>query len=202
MTDQQAKRILQRGWCERTHLWDRPDSVGWWLRARPGPSAPTKPYLMTPGAKLFKTQPDGLWLYFSHTEWVDAICIEHCSSIQNLNDKRSRYMPTLNSVLVRIARTWLNGDVTLQRGGLAPRWRASGTMNEPSKSVPKYEIPIRLIRVLYALRKQDYSRWVPNHIPTGYEFFCTHDSLKTYTAPTTQEFLKRMSSVAHRLTRP
>jgi hypothetical protein len=160
------------------------------------------PYLKTPGAKLFKTQPDGLWLYLSGEEWADAICIEHCSSVQNLNDKRSRYMPCLNSILIRITRTWINGEIGTQNNGRAPRWEASGTMTQPDQKKVEFEIPVRHLRALYALRPQDYSRWIPNHIPTGYEFFCTHPSLNTYNSPPTRRFLERMSSVANRLTLP
>lgn len=202
MNDKQAKAILKDVWRERTRLWERPDPDGWWMRARPGPRSPVMPYLKTPGAKLFKTQPDGLWLYLSGQEWADAICIEHCSSIQNLNDKRSRYMPSLSSILVRITRTWLNGDVGVQNNGTAPRWETTGTMAQPDLMKEEFHIPIRQLRVLYALRPQDYTRWIPNHIPTGYEFFCTHPSLNTFSSPSTQTFLKRMSSVAHRLTIP
>lgn len=160
------------------------------------------PYFRTPGAKLFKTQPDGLWLYFSGEGWVDAISIEHCSSIQNLNDKRSRYMPTLNSLLVHIKRTWLKGRIGVQHGGQPERWAATRTMTKPDFTKKEFEFPIRHLRVLYALRQKDYSRWIPNHVATGYEFFCTHESLRTWTSPVTQDFLSRMSSVANYLTDP
>lgn len=160
------------------------------------------PYFRTPGAKLFKTQPDGLWLYFSGEGWVDAISIEHCSSVQNLNDKRSRYMPTLNSVLVHVKRTWLQGLIGVQHGGQAERWAATRTMPKPDFTNKEFEFPVRHVRVLYALRSDHYSRWIPNHVATGYEFFCTHESLRTWTSQTTQVFLSRMSSVANYLTRP
>jgi len=62
MNDKQAKAILKDVWRERTRLWERPNPDGWWIRARPGPRSPVMPYLKTPGAELFSTQPDGLWL--------------------------------------------------------------------------------------------------------------------------------------------
>lgn len=202
MNDRQAKRILRNVWGKRTRLWERPNPDGWWIRARPGPRSPVMPYLKTPGQELFKTQPDGLWLYFSGEGWVDAICIEHCSSVQNLNDKRSRYMPSLNSVLVHIKRTWIFGEIGVQHGGAAARWEATRTMLQPDPNLKDFDIPIRHVRVLYALRAKDYSRWIPNHVPTGYEYFCLHTSLNTYNSPPTRRFLERMSSVANRLTRP
>ncbi len=202
MTDSQAKRILRNAWDERTRHWKTPDPEGWWIRARPGRRKPVMPYFLTPGAKLFRTQPDGLWLYFSSEGWVDAICIEHCSSVQNLNDKRSRYMPALNSLLVRVKRTWLRKEIGIKHGGRAERWEATKTMAEPDFKKTKFEFPVRHLRVLYAMREADYSRWIPNHVATGYEFFCTHNSLRTWNSPTTRTFLARMSSVAHHLTRP
>ncbi len=202
MKDKQAKRIMRRVWDLRTRLWETPDPKGWWIRARPGLRSPVMPYFLSPGAKLFKTQPDGLWLYFSHEGWVDAICIEHCSSIQNLNDKRSRYMPTLNSLLVNVKRTWLQGVIGIKHGGQAERWAATRTMTKPDFTKTEFDFPVRHLRVLYALRAKDYSRWIPNHVTTGYEFFCSHDSLNTYNSPSTRRFLERMSSVANRLTIP
>lgn len=46
---------------------------------------------------------------------------------------------------------------------------------------------------LYALPNAIYKKWIPEHTPTGYEYFCPHSSLASYTVQKMQVFLRRMS---------
>ena len=68
-TDAQAKAILRdpQDRRARTQHWGVAGNGEYWIRARPGDAANDKkalPRLSLPGAELFSTQPDGMWVYF------------------------------------------------------------------------------------------------------------------------------------------
>jgi hypothetical protein len=149
---------------------------------------------------MFNSQPDGLWAYFASLDYCDVAAIEVCGTIQNLNDKRSRYAFSGHSTLLDCSRKWFTETINVQKGGKLERWKASGTIQSPPKKDVK--LPIRYLRVLYAIPNDDYERWVPGHIPSGYEFFCKHSSLDSYTNPKMQKFLRRMSIDSHFYTTP
>ena len=191
LKDSEAKRILLK-WPMRTkRLWPVPGSEGFWIRGQPKDTKAPGPTISSPGAVLFKTQPDGLWAYFGNTESCDVVAIEVCGSIQNLNDKRSRYMPASNSLVLNARLAWLTETISLQKGGKSPRWKAVGSL----KSKPKSDlvVPIRHLRVLYALPNKVYDDWCSNHTPTGFEYFCRHSSLDSYNSQKMQQFLRQMS---------
>ena len=64
---------------------------------------------------------------------------------------------------------------------------------QPPKSKASVAVPVRHLRVLYALPDDLYREWAKEHVPTGYEFFCPHSSLDSYTSQKMQEFLGQMS---------
>jgi hypothetical protein len=75
-------------------------------------AATNQPYLKLPGSNRLRTLPDGLWLHFSPDSvdpYVDLLCIEACSSLQNLLDKRSRFAPTTSSLMAYCPLDWLRG---------------------------------------------------------------------------------------------
>lgn len=191
LTDREAKDILLR-WPQVTAaIWEAPQSQGAWLRAHPKNGKHRGPYIVSPGADLFKTQPDGLYVYFNGVDSADVVIIESCGSVQNLNDKRSRYIPTSHSTLLSCSNNWFDETINTPGGGKKPRWEACGSLSEcPTHDI---KVPIRHLRVLFALPNDIYKEWCPNHIPAGYEFFCPHSSLDSYTAPKMQRFLSRMS---------
>lgn len=191
LSDAAAKAILLK-WPGRTKsVWPAPTGIGFWVRAQPVPSNVAGPKISSPGAKLFKTQPDGLWAHFAETEYCDVVVIEVCGTVQNLNDKRSRYIPSSHSLILSCPLTWLEEDVSVQRGGKSPRWRATASIS--AKPTSNISVPIRHLRVLYALPNAVYSAWSRNHTPTGYEFFAPHSSLDSYGSPKMQRFLGQMS---------
>jgi hypothetical protein len=200
LSDAQAKKILLN-WPGRTKsVWPSPGKKGFWIRAQPTSTTISRPKISSPGAALFKTQPDGLWVYFSGTEFCDVVVIEVCGTVQNLNDKRSRYIPSSHSIVLTCPLAWLEEEVDVQRGGRSPRWKATATItHEPSSDLT---LPIRHLRVLYALPKAVYSSWCSNHTPSGYEFFCPHSSLDSYTSPKMQKFLGQMSIRSQFYARP
>lgn len=191
LTDSQAKTFLLK-WPGRTKsVWPAPKGVGFWVRAQPVPGKVPGPKISSPGAKLFKTQPDGLWVHFANCDYCDVVVIEVCGTVQNLNDKRSRYIPSSHSLVLTCPIRWLHEDVIVQRGAKSPRWKATASIT----SAPTSEliVPIRHLRVLYALPNTVYSDWSANHTPTGYEFFAPHSSLDSYNSPKMQKFLRQMS---------
>ena len=101
--DQQVRTQLKK-WPQRPPgVMASPKQPGTWLRGRPGDLAATnQPFLKLPGSNRLRTLPDGLWLHFSPDPadlYVDILCIEACSSLQNLLDKRSRFAPSTSSLL-------------------------------------------------------------------------------------------------------
>ena len=181
-------------WPSRTKLWPPPRGEGYWLRSQPRSGIARGPKLTSPGAELFSTQPDGLWVHFSNLTSCDVVAIEVCGTVQNLNDKRSRYFPASHSIVLSCKKTWFLEQIKVQKGGKQERWRAARTIaEEPNADV---SIPIRYLRVLYALPNELYHNWCSNHVPTGYELFCPHSSLDSYGSQKMQRFLKTMSLAA------
>ena len=190
LSDNEAKQILL-GWPGRTKHWPPPNGIGYWIRTQPKSGTRPGPTLSSPGASLFHTQPDGMWAHFREAESCDVVVIEVCGTAQNLNDKRSRYIPASHSVVLNCSRAWLLEHIPTKAGGTAARWDASGCFaNEPSQDI---FVPVRYLRVLYALPDDLYHNWCYEHVPTGQEFFCPHSSLTSFTAQKMQKFLRQMS---------
>ena len=186
-------------------MWSARGGKGYWLRAQPADGKAPGPTMASPGAKLFKTQPDGLWVHFGgieHIEYCDVAVIEVCGTVQNLNEKRSRYSPASHSLVLRCSVKWFAEEIAVQRGGRRQRWAAAGSIPRKPAGDDAISIPIRHLRVLYALCNSLYDIWVPSHTPTGYEYFCTHASLDGYSAPKMQTFLRQMSVDSQFYTRP
>lgn len=198
--DREAKDILLK-WPTRTNtLWSTPTGSGYWLQAQPKPasSAESTPTVRVPGAELFKTQPDGMWVFLNDTVFADIVCVEVCLTVQNLNDKRSRYSAAVRSLVLHCPHEWLHAEISLQKGGKEKRWRASRSI----KLSPKQElmVPVRFARVLYALSNDLYATWTSHNVPGGHEYFCRHSSLDNYNSPRTQQFLRQMSFATHFMT--
>jgi hypothetical protein len=82
-----------------------------WLRGRPADldEHTNNPFLKLPGSDRLRTLPDGLWLNFGGkpTEpYVDIFAIEACGTLQNLLDKRSRFAPSVNSLIAVVPVVW------------------------------------------------------------------------------------------------
>ena len=191
-----AAKVILRGWPQRTkRLWPTSQFGGYWLRALPKGGKTACPHLHSPGAELFKTQPDGLYLFVSENEFADAVSIEVCGTIQNLNDKRSRYMPSSHSIVVSFAHNWLREEITVQKGRRAERWKACNSISKaPQRNLT---LPIRYLRVLYAIPNAKFDEWCHNHTPTGHEFFCKHSSLDSFNSQAMRVFLRQMSVHSH-----
>jgi hypothetical protein len=76
LTDAQAKTILLK-WPMRTKsVWPAPGGKVFGVRGQPRSGKAAGPKLASPGADLFTTQPDGLWVHFANTESSDVVAVE------------------------------------------------------------------------------------------------------------------------------
>ncbi len=150
---------------------------GTWLRARPDLERKvTQPYLKFPGADRLKTLPDGLYLHFStraEEPYVDILCIEACSTFQNLLDKRSRFAPSTGSLLAVCPVQWLMQPGI--PGNNIPRWRLIRMLKREPKE--PLILPVRDARVLFALKPQHFRGFMATQTAHPHEFFCPMDVL-------------------------
>jgi len=202
MSDAEAKDRL-RQWPNTTQIWS-PEAGPWWLRAQPGPgvrSSPPGPRLVIPGAQLFKTQPDGLWITTgilrsdnaTVARFADCIAIEVCNAIPNLNDKRSRYAARTTSLMIELGRRWLDDAVSVQRG--ARRRRREVLRGNLPDDVETVELPVRHLRVLYIVRDDDFDNARDQIIFEAHEFLLPQRILRrqnSWNQEDLQCFLKRM----------
>ncbi len=144
---------------------------GVWLKARPGVEDDIAyPKLKLPGADRLRTVPDALWLRFGGHErdpFVDLFVIEVCGSFTNLLDKRSRFSPSMHSMLASCPVTWLLGPRA--KDDDTPRWQCTRLLREPP-TLPMV-LPVRDIRVMYALPAKLYDGFASCQVPHAHEFF-------------------------------
>jgi hypothetical protein len=192
----------------RLRQWpQRPPGLGCsqeaWLRGRPSDATTAShPFLKFPGSERLRTLPDGLWLNFGGTPvepFVDIFAIEACSSLPNLLDKRSRFAPSTQSLLAVCPVPWLLAPV--MPGNTTPRWRVTGVLrHEPTLPLV---LPIRDIRVMYALKQRHYEGFAGSQLPHPHEYFLPMDALTAKDAhedPTIQAFVGRATAAANFLT--
>jgi hypothetical protein len=151
--------------------------AGTWLRARPGEAnIAAQPFLKLPGSNTFRTIPDGLWLHFSpdpDDRWADILCIEACGTVQNLQDKRARFGPSTSSLLVACPLPWLLAP--LEANDQTPRWHVIRLLRDEPRE--QLVLPIRDIRVLYALKPRHYASVARGQVPHPHEYFCPIEAL-------------------------
>lgn len=171
-----------------------------WLRGRPTDNANLcHPFLKLPGSDRLRTLPDGLWLNFSGTPdepFVDILAIEACSSLPNLLDKRSRFAPSTHSLLAVCPVPWLLAPVTANDP--TPRWQATGVLrHQPALPL---SLPVRDIRVMYALKRNHYQGFAESQIPHPHEYFVPMDTLTAeaaYDDPRLRALLARANAQAN-----
>ena len=171
-----------------------------WLRGRPADVANAhEPYLKLPGSDRMRTLPDGLWLNFGGTPaepFADILAIEACGTLPNLLDKRSRFAPSTHSLMAVCPVPWLQAAVSTNDA--TPRWRATGVIaDEPAQPLI---LPVRDVRVLYALKQHHYAGFAASQVPHTHEFFMPMDVLVDADAPrnpAVRALLARASARAH-----
>jgi len=175
--DEQVRRRL-RQWPQRppgTAATQK--QPGTWLRARPGDAqTANQPFLKLPGSNRLRTLPDGLWLHFSpdpSDPYADILCIEACSSLQNLLDKRSRFAPSTMSLLAVCPLPWLLAPS--QANDPTPRWRLIRLLR--AEPLDPLVLPVRDVRVLYGLKSRQYDGFARSQMPQAHEYFCPMEAL-------------------------
>jgi len=129
---------------------------------------------------------------------VDVLAIEVCGTVQNLNDKRSRYGPTTTSLVLTTPRRWLQGAV-ITRGNV-PRRRLDLAGLAGLNPDDDLVVPVRWLQVLYALPNDIYRKWTAEQVPGPHEYFCRHGSMGSYSGQPMQRLLARMTLRSHFLT--
>ena len=169
-------RARLRGWPQRPPGLAQGDRTRW-LRGRPV-DAPgvSHPFLKLPGSRTLRTLPDGLWLHFGGTlaePFADIFAIEACASLSNLLDKRSRFAPSTHALLAVCPMLWLLAPVSPIDP--TPRWRATGVLREPP--LQGLVLPVRDVRVLYALKSRHYRSIAAGRVPEAHEYYMPMDTL-------------------------
>jgi hypothetical protein len=174
--------------------------AGVWLRGRPSDeSASCHPFLKLPGTDRYRTMPDGLWLHFGNDpldRWCDILCIEACSTIANLLDKRARFAPSTTSLLAYCPVGWLLAAV--QPDG-PPRYKLIGMLRGRYPDEPLL-VPIRDLRVLYGLRRAQYDGFAATQMPQPHEYFCPMEALAdeaSHENPAMRSLIARASAAAN-----
>jgi len=175
-----------------------------WLRGRPTEVGNCNPYLKLPGSTRWRTLPDGLWLNFGGTPvepFVDIFAVEACGSLQNLLDKRSRFAPSVHSLLAVCPVPWLLARV--MRDDPMPRWKATGVLRE-EPAVP-FVLPVRDMHVLYGLKQHHYAGFARHQLPHAHEYFVPMDALTAEDSdknPAMRALLAHVSATANFLSQP
>ena len=195
-------RHAMRAWPQTPPGLENADfgASGAWLKARPCSEAdPESPLLKIPGSGRMRTVPDGLWLWFggdANDPYVDLFAIEICGGLQNLLDKRSRYAPSLHSLLITCPLAWLLSPVPGTETML--RWQATGLLDEaPTRALV---LPVRDIRVLYALKPRQFHEFAGGSLAHAHELFAPIDALigvGAWGAPAMRDFLGRAARRAN-----
>ncbi len=174
---------------------------GTWLKGRPGDQRlSSHPFLKLPGSQVFRTLPDGMWLHFSpgsaRDPYVDILCIEACSTLANLLDKRSRFAPSVSSLLALCPLPWLLAPP--ERGGAVPRWRLIRWLEQ--QPTGPLMVPVRDVRVVFGLQRPHYGAFAENQVPQPHEYFCPMEALTAEGGdkdPAMRALMARTSSIAN-----
>jgi hypothetical protein len=194
-------RARLRQWPQRPPgIGRKPVGHDGWLRGRPADlSGATHPFLKFPGSDRMRTLPDGLWLNFGGNAveyFVDIFAIEACGSLQNLLDKRSRFAPSTHSLLAVCPVPWLLAAITPTDP--TPRWQATGVLTQQPTAT--LILPVRDIRVMYALKPRHYNGFAESQIPHPHEYFVPMDALTAkdgHQSPAMQQLVSRASTHAN-----
>jgi hypothetical protein len=124
------------------------------------------------------------------------ICIEACSSVQNLLDKRSRFAPSTSSLLAFCPVPWLLAPA--QPDALVPRWRLIRMLHrEPAAPLV---LPVRDVRVLFGLKRRHYEGFMQSQVAQAHELFCPMEALTAeggHEDPDMRALIARASAAAN-----
>lgn len=207
LKDGQAKQRMRDLWPTYAAEWFGGSSN--WVRVLPFPDAsgPRQPYLHRPGGALV-TNPDGMFGAFGEHH-VDLLALEHCSSLQNFYDKRSRYGASHDGLLLALPEPWRSARkakvkgrppgnlrtfqevVELSRGSpvLSP-WIGRSYHPKAPNAQDDWKFSVRSILCCYFLKPEDLTKVKAsgNLIPR-YEFVTQHGRIGQITHKDFREWL-------------
>ena len=164
LTDSEAKAVL-KSWPTFTKELFRGSEKKPWLQAQPkaDDKQATTPCLLIAGSNALSTRPDGMWFRLvRERQAADVFCVEVCGSLQNLQDKRSRYVAVTSALVLWCAHRWWNEQISTN----IARWQKSGVFEEgPDGDTIS---PIRYMKVLYALPDIEYNNFKDNGVAGGH----------------------------------
>ena len=131
----------------------------------------------------------------------DIFAVEACGSLPNLLDKRSRFAPSTHSLMAVCPVAWLLAPIT--PSDPTPRWVATGVM--AMEPVATIVLPVRDIRVMYALKNRHYKGFAESQIPHPHEYFVPMDALVAkdgHRDPAMQSLVARASATANFFSAP
>jgi hypothetical protein len=173
---------------------------GTWLKGRPGDAeASSHPFLKMAGSNRMRTLPDGLWLHFSPTledPYVDILCIEACSTLPNLLDKRSRFAPSVSALVAVCPVPWLLAPA--QANDPTPRWRLIRMLSEEPRT--PLILPVRDSRVLFGLNRRHFAHFAESQIAQPHEMFCPMEALvadRGHESPAMRALIHRASIMSN-----
>jgi len=194
LSDADAKTLLRDEWPVATQIFSRVQVDYHWLRAQPIASKETgSPRVYSVGQGMWSSQPDGMYIHTdSDLNYLDIIVIEVCGSQQNYQDKRSRYVPSTNSYVVSLTKRWLDKEINYKKGNK----RRSELLGLRTSYMDK-NVPIRHLRVVYALPNKLYDKIKRQICPMGHEYYIRHSSLSGWKNQNTQKFLAQLALESH-----
>ena len=134
---------------------------------------------------------------------MDIICIEACSSVQNLLDKRSRFAPSTSSLLALCPLPWLLAPAQPEDAVPVPRWRLIRMLhNEPTAPLV---LPVRDARVLFGLKRRHHEGFAQSQVAQEHEFFCPMEALTAeggHEDPDIRALIARASAAANFMRMP
>ena len=126
----------------------------------------------------------------------DIFAVEACISLTNLLDKRSRFAPSTHSLLAVCPVPWLLAPAIA--GDTTPRWRATRLLrHEP---VLAFVLPVRDIRVLFALTHKNYDGFMKHQLAHAHEYYAPMETLMAFESeknPQLRALLARATAAAN-----
>jgi len=131
----------------------------------------------------------------------DIFAIEACGSLPNLLDKRSRFAPSTHSLMAVCPVPWLLAPITPT--DQTPRWQATGVLRQAP--VLSLILPVRDVKVMYALKRRHYDGFAQSQLPHPHEYFLPMESLTAQNAhedPAIKALVGRAAATANFLAVP
>jgi hypothetical protein len=108
-----------------------------------------------PGSLKALTAPDAMYVQLAvEAITADVLALETCGSLQNLHDKRSRFLASTGSLLLKVPAAWLREPQQVQHGAVHERWRTFGDAFgvAPERDV---RVPVARLRVFLLVPDDD-----------------------------------------------